>query len=190
MKADRLKTAGLIALVMVIASACGPGSFKQEDNPQNLKAFFELMHETVHAKNDTKQAMTQLQSMIPDQARLTKALKDNVAPETVRQITELHKGMPITEDTARKLARPNQKEVQVHGAKTEEIIAYTQGSVAYKEFPGGTKRVAELALRPGMTFYEVEYLEPGKDAGIKYHLVYWDGKQWSMLGPVWRVLKQ
>ena len=69
-------------------------------------------------------------------------------------------------------------------------MRYREGSVAYKEFPGGTKRVAELALRPGVTFYEVEYLEPGKSAGMKYHLLYWDGKQWSMLGPVWRVLKQ
>ena len=40
-----------------------------------------------------------------------------------------------------------------------------------------------------MTFYEVEFLEPGKDAGMKYHLFYWDGKQWSMLGPVWRTLE-
>ena len=62
--------------------------------------------------------------------------------------------------------------------------------LAFKEFPGGAKRVAELALRPGMTFYEVEYLEPGKNTGMKYHLLYWDGKQWSMLGPAWRVLKQ
>jgi hypothetical protein len=44
-------------------------------------------------------------------------------------------------------------------------------------------------LRPGVTFYEVEFLEPGKDAGMKYHLFYWDGKQWSMLGPVWRALE-
>ena len=41
-----------------------------------------------------------------------------------------------------------------------------------------------------MTYYEVEYLEPGKSAGMKYHLLYWDGNQWSMLGPVWRVLKE
>jgi len=39
-----------------------------------------------------------------------------------------------------------------------------------------------------MTFYAVEFLEPGKSSGIKYHLVYWDGNQWSMLGPVWNAL--
>jgi hypothetical protein len=44
-------------------------------------------------------------------------------------------------------------------------------------------------LRPGLTFYQVEFLEPGKDDGMKYHLFYWDGEQWTMLGPIWRVLK-
>jgi hypothetical protein len=25
---------------------------------------------------------------------------------------------------------------------------------------------------------------------MKYHLLYWDGRQWSMLGPVWRVMRE
>jgi hypothetical protein len=41
-------------------------------------------------------------------------------------------------------------------------------------------------LRPGVTFYEVEFLQPGQPRGIKYHLFYWDGRRWAMLGPVWR----
>jgi hypothetical protein len=40
-----------------------------------------------------------------------------------------------------------------------------------------------------MTFYEVEFVPPGKDLGMKFHLFYWDGSQWTMLGPVWRVIK-
>lgn len=96
---------------------------------------------------------------------------------------------PVSERDVVKLAKPEQKNVQVHAAKTEDIIKYREGSVAFKEFPGGAKKAAEAVLRPGMTFYEVEFLEPGKDAGMKYHLFYWDGKQWSMLGPVWRVLE-
>jgi hypothetical protein len=40
-----------------------------------------------------------------------------------------------------------------------------------------------------MTFYEVGFLEPGKDYGVKYHLFYWDGRQWTMLGPLWRALQ-
>ena len=180
------------ALALAIAlpgATAGAASFKHENKPQNLKALFEAMHQAVHVKQDVKQATALFQSMMPDQARVKKALRDNVAPETTRAILEMHQKMPVTEETVRKLARPEQKEVQVHGATTEDIIRYREGSVAFNEFPGGAKRVAEQALRPGMTFYEVEYLVPGKDSGMKYHLVYWDGKQWTMLGPAWRVLK-
>lgn len=179
--------AGLFAFV--IASGAGAASFKQEDKPQNLKAYFELIHQTLHAKKDAKGAAALFKAMVPDQARLKKALKDNAPPDAVKQILEMHKSMTIDEQSVAKLARAEQKEVQVHGAKTEDIIAYKQGSVPYKEFPGGAKKVAEAVLRPGMTFYAVELLEPGKDAGMKYHLIYWDGKQWSMVGPAWRALK-
>jgi hypothetical protein len=41
-----------------------------------------------------------------------------------------------------------------------------------------------------MTFYEIELVEPGNDAGMKYHLFFHDGKNWKMLGPVWRVLRE
>ena len=180
---------GLFALVLGIAVGCDGGSFKQEDKAENLKALFERMHQALHEKNDAKQAVTIFQSMVPDEARVRKALKDDVAPDTVKQIGAFHKAFSVNEEGVRKLARADQKEVQVHGSKTEDIVAYKQGSVAFNEFPGGTKRVAEQWLRPGMTFYEVEYLEPGKDAGMKYHLIYWDGKQWSMLGPLWRAMK-
>ncbi len=39
------------------------------------------------------------------------------------------------------------------------------GSIVFKEFPGGAVELAKNLLRPGLTFCEVEFLEPGKDAG-------------------------
>jgi hypothetical protein len=45
-------------------------------------------------------------------------------------------------------------------------------------------------LRPRMTFYEVELVKPGETAGMVYHLFFWDGAQWTMLGPVWRMIGQ
>lgn len=183
-----LRWAAFIALVA--ASGAHAASFKQEDKPQNLKAYFEHMHQTLYAKKDPKTAAALFKALVPDEARLKKALKDKVAPESVKQLMDMYRNVSISDESVVKLARADQKEVQVHAAKTEDLIAYKQGSVAYKEFPGGAKKVAEAILRPGMTFYEVEYLEPGKDAGMKYHLFYWDGRQWSMLGPAWRALKQ
>jgi len=176
--------------VALSAAAAGAASFKHENKPQNLKALFESMHRSIHVKQDARQATSLFQSLIPDEARVRKALRDKVTPETVRQILDMHRKFGVSDESVRKLARAEQKEVQVHGATTEDIIRYREGSVTHKEFPGGARRVAEQALRPGMTFYEVEYLVPGKNAGMKYHLLYWDGKQWAMLGPVWRVLKQ
>ena len=175
------------ALVSLPAVAAG---FRHENKPENLQALFSSIHQALYAKKDTKQAAELMQSVMPDEPRLKKALRDNVNRDALKRIVAFHKQMgAVSEQNVVRLARPEQKNVQVHGAKTEEIIAYREGSVAFKEFPGGTRKVAEQVLRPKMTFYEVEFLEPGKDSGMKYHLFYWDGKQWSMLGPVWRVLE-
>ncbi|MCI0340919.1 MAG: hypothetical protein L0216_07155 [Planctomycetales bacterium] len=80
--------------------------------------------------------------------------------------------------------------MQVHAATTEQIVAYAEGSVASNEFPGGARKAAEKILRPGVTFYEVERLEPGKDLGVKYHLFFHDGSGWKMLGKAWNALAE
>lgn len=179
-------------LLMGWAFAAIGADFKHENKPQNLKALFERVHHEAHVKKDAQSASALFGSLIPDEARAKKALKDNIAPDLLRQILDMHKRLRggIRPEGATKIAKPTQKNVQVHAATTEEIKSYRDGSLAAREFPGGTKRVAEAALRPGMTFYEVEYLEPGKNLGMKYHLMYWDGKQWSMLGPLWRVMQK
>ena len=190
-------TRRVLVLFPVLAVAALPAwsqetGFKHENNPENLKALFQEIHKTIFQSKDAKRAGALFRALIPDEPRLKKAVKDGVPAATVQAIQGLHKkqlAAPLTEAELVKLARPEQTAVQVHKAATEEIIKYAEGSVAFREFPGGARRVAEQILRPGMTFYEVEFLEPGKDAGVKYHLFYWDGKQWTMLGPVWRVLK-
>lgn len=183
-----------IAVMLGTAVAAGGAedraSFKQENRPDNLKALFELVHHKVHVEQDTKQALALFRSLIPDEERVKAALREGLAPEILRQIADQHRKMSeMREADVGKLARPAQKVVQVHAATAEGIARYQEGSVAFREFPGGAKRLAEQVLRPGVTFYEVEFLDPGKTAGMKYHLLYWDGKQWSMLGALWRVLK-
>ncbi len=126
MKRARLKWAWQFALGLGIAlpaATAGAASFKHENRPQNLKALFESMHQAVHVKQDVKQATALFQSMVPDEARARKALKDNAAPETARQLLEMHQKMPVTEEAVRKLARADQKEVQVHGSTTRTSSA-------------------------------------------------------------------
>jgi hypothetical protein len=161
------------------------------EGPENLKKLFETIHNLIYVKKDTKSAAALLASLFPNEERAKKALRDDIPPETLQKIFDYHKQLRslMGETNLNDLARPEQKIVKVHGATTEEIISYAQGSVAYTEFPGGARRIAGQIFRPGMTFYEVEFLEPGKDYGVKYHLFYWDGRQWTMLGPLWRALQ-
>ena len=178
------------ALALSFALPTAAQGFRHENSPENLQALFSSIHQAVHARKDPKHAAQLLQSVMPDEARVRRALRDDVDATSLQRIVGIHKSMPpVSEREVANLATPEQKNVQVHGSKTEDLIENRRGSVAWKEFPGGAQKAAEQVLRPGMTFYEVEFREAGKDAGVKYHLFYWDGKQWSMLGPIWRVLE-
>lgn len=140
------------------------------------------------ASGDVAKAATLSKSLLPFPADLSKALKDD-AEDAKLKIIEMHAGFaPANDEQAASMfaGKPERTEIQVHAATVEEILAPTTASHA--EFPGGAKQAAETVLRPGATFYEVEFLEPGKDSGMKYHLVFHTGSEWKMLGPVWRVL--
>jgi hypothetical protein len=188
--------AGTLLLCAVGVKLCtgkdAAGAFRQENKPENLQALFELIHVSAHKPGGSAQAMTLFKSLFPDEARLKKALKEDVAPDVLQKVVAYHGNLRARGDkaeSAKEIARPEQKVVKVHTATTKELAEYRRGSVAHSEFPGGAKQLAEKILRPGMTFYEVELLEPGKDAGMKYHLFYWDGSQWAMFGPMWRALR-
>jgi hypothetical protein len=191
-----LPTIGIAIVFAALAHSVVQGQeaasgFKQENRPENLKALCQELHKAITA-NNVKRAASLTRGLLPDESRVRKALHDKVPSATVDQIMALHKKFTTGDDAslARLLAaKPENTEVQVHGATTEELRAYAKDSVAYKEFPGGAQRLAAQVLRPGMTFYEVEFVPPGKDLGMKFHLFYWDGSQWTMLGPVWRVIK-
>jgi hypothetical protein len=187
------------ALLIACAACPGPpdtaadksGPFKEENTPANLKALGERLSEAVRSGNSLR-VMLMTSRLVPDETRLKKALRDDVPPAALEKVLALHKKLAPQTDMARATfwaITPAQTEVQVHGATTEELAEYAKGSVAAAKFPGGARVAAQKLLRPGTTFYEVEFLEPGKDAGMKYHLFYWDGERWTMLGPVWQALK-
>ena len=157
-----------------------------------LKAHFAAIQKAIRDA-DLKTAAEKSRSLLCDEVRLKKALKEDVDKDALAKLVDMQKGFAAAPDDKIAVAfkgKPEQTEIQVHGAKTEEIAAYAKDSVASKEFPGGAKDAAASILRPGLTFYEVEILEPGKDAGMKYHLFFHDGERWAMLGPAWRALKK
>ena len=165
---------------------------KAADGADGLKAHFTALQKAIR-EGDMKTSAGLSRSLLCDEARLKKALKEDVDKDMLARLVEMHKGYTAMPDEKVALAfkvKPEQTEIQVHASKVEDIAKYEKDSVAFKEFPGGARDLASIVLRPGLTFYEVEFLEPGKDLGMKFHLFYWDGERWAMLGAAWRVLKK
>lgn len=191
----RVNRATLLAAVLVLGiTACkGEDSgtsalFAQEDTPENLKALLDaIVHES--EKGDPKKAGALLRGLLPTERTLKKAFRDGVPGDVVARLAANLERVP-TDDTALvgalRRGDPSQTQINVHGATAEEIAA--QSTAAAREFPGGAKEHAGL-LRPGLRFYEAEFVTPGEALGMKYHLFFWDGRQWRMLGPIWRTLE-
>lgn len=166
-------------------------SFKQENKPENLRLLCEKLQQA-KARQDKATLNALGAGLVPDETKLKQGLKENVAPADHKAILQFHAGFKAAagNDMGKLFTmKPEQTTVQVHGATTEELAAYVKESNAWKHFPGGCQGIAARVLKPGMTYYVVEFLKPGESAGMKFHLFYWDGSQWSMLGPLWRAFR-
>jgi hypothetical protein len=161
--------------------------YPYKDDPENLAGLLETIAKTAEA-GDAKKAGALTRALIPDEAGYRKALAEDVPPEVLARLLGSLKMVPADDAELGKLIRrgdPSQTRVNVHGATREEIEA--GATPAAGEFPGGVAENVRL-LRPGLRFYEAEFVAPGEDFGMKYHLFFWDGKRWRMLGPIWRSL--
>jgi hypothetical protein len=183
------------ASALLLAGACdkgkkGSGSpVAQKDGADGLKALFEASHAACKSKDFAKGKQI-VMSVIPNKDQLDKVLKDDVPADQIEKLSEQFKELPPSDDKAACVFAPDGRtEIRVHASTVEDLAAYKEGTPAFEEFPGGAKKLAEKVLEPGKTFYEVEVTEPGKDAGTKFHMFFWDGAQWRMMGPAWRVLK-
>jgi hypothetical protein len=181
-----------LLLLVLAVTACGEddSGFDHENSEDNLMSFHRELQDAIR-RGDVRRAAALTRDLMPDRAALQKALRPD-AREALDSIARMLEplGTESDERVARALAVPEQRtEIRVHRATTEQIGAYLPGTPAYAEFPGGARRLAQTVLRPGTSFYEVEITEPGKDSGTKFHLFFWDGEQWAMLGPAWRVVQ-
>jgi hypothetical protein len=183
------------ALVAVSALFLGcrgaSGLVTQANTAANLKDVFQQLR-AAQLSGDTAKAAAITRGLLPDEARLRRALKQDVPAETIQKVLAFYRAMiPQRDAELAKLlaADPANTEVRVGAATTEEMAKYAEGSVAFDKFPGAVKDLAPTLLRPGLTFYEVELVKPGERLGMKYHLFFWDGQRWAMLGPIWRALR-
>lgn len=165
---------------------------KQENTSKSLTALLQSI-KTAQKEGKLEKAGALTRLFLPDKERLAKAFRPNVSQTDLGKV---HKMISRFSAADNKLlsrlfrSKPEQTEIQVHCATTEEIAANKPGTIVFKEFPGAAVTMAKTMLKPKLTFCEVEFLEPGNKRGMKYHLFYWDGSRWAMLGPVWRVLKR
>ncbi len=154
----------------------------------SLKELFTELQGAIRA-NDVETAASMTIDLFPDGASLESAVKDPAALEEIKAMHAQFSSASDEQVAGLFATDPDRTEIAVHAATTEEIAAYEEGGVAWAEFPGGARDAAESVLQPGVTFYEVELVEPGQDLGMKLHLFYHDGQNWKMLGPIWRVLQ-
>ena len=154
----------------------------REPNADDLKARMESLRLAIHSQNiDLAARLTR--RFYPNEQRVRVALRNDPS----RAILDFYARLKPKDDAAwAKLLRtsPKRSQVSVHAATTENLIERTD--IVRQEFPGGAVRMASTHFKPGVTFYEIELTEPGKSMGMKYHLFFWDGKDWCMLGPIWR----
>ncbi|QIF04028.1 hypothetical protein [Roseimicrobium sp. ORNL1] len=175
----------------VVPSVVAQDKDKPDPGAPELKRAMSGLLSAIKDGNDTKIAELTAK-VLPDATKVAKGLGPGAEVEGRQKVQAFHERMPKDGPALARLfsAKPTQTEVQVHAATTEEMAAYEAGSAAFKEFPAAVKGLAAKGVFvPGKTYYEVEFLEPGNEAGMKYHLFYWDGSGWSMLGPVWRMLQ-
>lgn len=140
------------------------------------------------AGGDVAGAGRVLVEMVPTSAQLAAALAPGADAKVVARISAMHDEMRSRPPT--RIAGEGATQINVWAATTEELKTYERDSIAWKEFTGGAKQLAQAGvLRPGMTWYEVEFVKPGADSGTKYHLFYHDGQAWRMLGSAWRAMR-
>lgn len=182
----------LLCVLMIISLAVPANARKTvQTDPQadQLRIYMESLQKAIR-ENRIERAADLTLALFPDEKRLKKALVQGINKETVRRILAFHskfRDVPL-KDQAGMLAVPaNRSEVKAYGASGEEIAANKKGSIVFAEFPGGAVKLAQTILNPKTRFYEVECTEPGKSSGTKFHLFFFDGEHWNMLGPIWRI---
>lgn len=179
-----------LALALVAPAGCRDkvAGFEQRDDPRNLEALWQTVQRRF-GKGDLEGGAALIRSTLPDRAALSRALRPSVDPHVVERLQDMYQKLSSLD--AQAIARglkPQRTKVRVRAASGRDIATYEDPAVK-AAFPVGARQVAAAILRPGVTFYQVELLEPGADKGTKFHLFFWGGSRWRTLGPAWRALR-
>ena len=162
-------------------------AFVHVNDAENLRALFRRMRDLIRA-GQLSRANQLGASLLPDENRLRRGLRDDVPPTEIARILELEKdAMPPKYEDLYTIFNPDRAAsvVRLYRATTEELISNPRDTAARVCFPKLSHQTAKEKLRPGVTWYIVELALPGADEGFRYHLIFFDGQHWTMLGPIW-----
>jgi hypothetical protein len=167
-----------------------PVPILDENTLDNLTLLLQDLHRS-QSYGEIDRALLVTRRLLPDERRVRLGLSPGVPSDVVRKIVDKNTADVPTEDT--KLANylsggPEASQVTITSATTEELA--NESTDAARDFPFAARRVArEGVLRPATTYHLVRLFKPGETIGVPLHLVFWDGQQWTILGPIWRALK-
>jgi hypothetical protein len=145
------------------------------------------------AAGDKSRLVDMTLALFPPDAELRRVLSPGPATDAFLAAYRAERLRGDANEAAGEILRPGnpaQTVVRVHSATTEELARYEEGSTAFAEFPGGLRRFAERVAAPGRVWHAIEYLEPGKEEGMKFSvLTVLDGKVLYLHRP-WRALPE
>ena len=165
----------------------GP-SFQHVNDHENLRKMFRRIRDLIRGGQYAR-ANTLGATLLPDEERLKAGLREGTPESEVQRILALEKSsLP---DEVYKIFAPDSlaSEVRLYRATTEELISCPKDTAAHDVFPKNAQKVARELLRPGITWWIVELAVPGQEQGFRYHLIFFDGAHWTMLGPIWAAPK-
>src|SRR4051812_41163743 len=122
----------LVATLFLSASVFG------QNKAEDLKKYFSDIQAAIKA-GKTEEAAKLTTALIPDTARLKKALSDKVTDADLAKAEAMFASFPKDPALVGRLftVPAERSEIQVQASTTEDLAKYAQGSVAFNEFPGG-----------------------------------------------------
>lgn len=167
------------------------GPFVHQQSAENLEALFNELKMASDSDNLARAAML-TRALLPDRARLMAVLREDTPEAVIQQnLDDIKSRYPDDEMLGWKFVPTLKAEsvFKVSFASSELLWTFRKNTAAHL-FPTGITDAAKVIFKPEQTFYIVEAKEPGsQDIGSRFAPFFWDGKQWTYLGEIWRFVE-
>lgn len=173
-EADRRARDERIAKARIMAGVDLPG----RGTPEHLKRQMVLLGSQVR-NSDTKAVAAFVREALPDAAGLKVALSSSASGQAVEKLAAFFDGLRAKPDAdvAKIMEFPHTRTEVVVRPQTPEDLA-----------PLVSRPEHLKLLQEGQAFYSVQFVDPKDPLNTRFHLFYWTGSGWQMLGMYWKIL--